>query len=342
VEPEGAIRDEGTVDRSWRHAILPSVTDRPLVSIVTPTLNQGRFIEATIRSIRAQTYDHFEHIVVDGGSTDDTLDILERHRPAYDLRWISEPDHGMYDAVNKGLRLAKGEIVCYLNSDDLYVPWTLETVVRRLAAEPNAMLVYGDVINVDDETRDEHFRLMPAFDLERLRSVWPLPQPAVFWRRAVSDQLQGFDASLQYVGDWDFFIRAGERFPVRKVDEFLAIERRHGASKTIGQADPMQAETVRMLGRTPAGSPGGRLRQRIRRIEALAARRLVWVRFLERVLRGRKRGAWGQLLRATDVHVSVWRLAIGFIPGTPRRWKADAVSTDVDWLEGTMGSGGRT
>ena len=121
------------------------MTDRPLVSIVTPTLNQGRFIEATINSIRAQTYDHFEHIVVDGGSTDETLDILAATRaPTHALAVGARP--GMYDAVNKGMRLASGEILAYLNSDDLYFPWTLETVVEAFGGHPEADVLFGETL----------------------------------------------------------------------------------------------------------------------------------------------------------------------------------------------------
>src|SRR4030067_3134955 len=94
--------------------------DLPLVSIITPSLNQGEFIEETILSVKNQTYENIEHIIVDGGSTDDTLNILKKYAGSYRMRWLSEPDNGMYQAINKGMRLANGEILAYLNSDDLY------------------------------------------------------------------------------------------------------------------------------------------------------------------------------------------------------------------------------
>src|SRR5690349_9655830 len=101
----------------------------PLVSIVTPSLNRVDLIESTLRSVRSQSYPNVEHIVVDGGSTDGTLEVLRRYEGTYGLRWMSEPDQGMYDAINKGLAMARGEILAYLNTDDLYLPWTIDTVV---------------------------------------------------------------------------------------------------------------------------------------------------------------------------------------------------------------------
>ena len=110
--------------------------ERPLVSIVTPTLNQGDFIEDTLRSVREQTYDAIEHIVVDGGSTDRTTAILKEHAVAGRLTWTSGPDTGMYDAVNRGLARSRGDILAYLNSDDLLLAWAVQAVVDRSSGSP--------------------------------------------------------------------------------------------------------------------------------------------------------------------------------------------------------------
>ncbi len=117
----------------------------PLVSIVTPTRDQGPYIEQTLRSVAGQTYPRIEHIVVDGGSTDGTHAILARHAAARGLVWWSEPDDGMYQAVNRGFARANGEILAYINSDDLYFPWSVEVAVRALQAGPD--LVYGDALH---------------------------------------------------------------------------------------------------------------------------------------------------------------------------------------------------
>src|SRR4030042_1239734 len=119
----------------------------PLVPIVPPSLNKGRFIEETILSIKNQTYPRIEHIVIDGGSTDETLDILRKYGDS--LVWISEPDKGMYDASNKGITMAKGEILGWLMADDTYMPWAVETAVRFLVENPDVVMVYGKCPFID-------------------------------------------------------------------------------------------------------------------------------------------------------------------------------------------------
>ena len=125
------------------------MSELPLVSIVTPTFERAHFIERTIRSVAGQSYPHVEHIVVDGASKDGTAALLERCATQYNLRWVSEPDRGMYDAINKGLRMARGEIVAYLNSDDLYFPWSVERVVDAFRQDIATDLVYGDALRID-------------------------------------------------------------------------------------------------------------------------------------------------------------------------------------------------
>src|SRR4029078_7097043 len=126
--------------------------------------------------IRAQTYDHYEHIVVDGGSTDATLDILRAQEDSYPMPWQSEPDRGMYDAINKGMRQATGEILCYLNSDDLFFPWTLETVVAAFEADPSADLVIGAVLGLREDVRGD-IRFQTPYRFDFLRYASSLVQP---------------------------------------------------------------------------------------------------------------------------------------------------------------------
>ena len=126
-------------------------TEAPLVSIVTPSLNQGPFIEETIRSVLGQDHPRLEHIVVDGGSTDETIRILERYRSR--LRFVSEPDAGQAAAINKGFRSSKGEILAWLNSDDVYEPGAVSAAVAFLGERPDLMLVYGDATLMDAQGR---------------------------------------------------------------------------------------------------------------------------------------------------------------------------------------------
>jgi glycosyltransferase involved in cell wall biosynthesis len=316
------------------------VTARPLVSIVTPTLNQGGFIEATIRSIRGQTYDHYEHIVVDGGSTDGTLDILARLDGTYPMRWLSEPDRGMYDAVNKGMRLAMGDILCYLNSDDLFFPWTLETVVEAFAAHPEADFIHGDVLNVDDDTARQILYLEPPFDRGHVQSSGGLAQPAVFWRRSAFERVNGLDASLRFVGDLDYWLRAAEGSSFRKVNEFLAIERNHRGTLREGSEAPMMAE-ISMVRRRHAPLTTGQ--RRWNSVKGALWRR-AWFRWywLEFLVQASLPSAlrvpyWRRLLAAGHTRISKRRvLVMLLVPIGGRRLRSDLVAPDRFWLEPPM------
>src|SRR5262245_55752007 len=193
------------------------MTDRPLVSIVTPSLNQAATIRQTLQSVREQSYPNIEHIVVDGGSTDGTLEIL-RDEAGPDVRWSSGPDSGMYDAINKGFAQARGDILAYLNTDDSYFPWTVETAVRTLDAHPLAGFVFGDllVLWADGKLQlDFH----SPFRLAYLRRYAFLAQPTVSFRRSVWAQVGPFDESLQLLGDCEYWLRISEHFPGQKVNE---------------------------------------------------------------------------------------------------------------------------
>lgn len=214
----------------------------PLVSVVTPSYNQGAYIAETIRSIGEQDYPNIEHIIVDGGSTDETLDVIRRHEEAYDLRWISEPDGGMYEAVNKGLRMARGEILAYLNSDDRYFPWTVSTAVRELTAHREVGFVFGDAFNVDDNAESGLMYFFPPFRLRYMGRSGVIAQPTVFWRRSVYEDCGGFDESLEFVADCDYWLRISERYRARKVNEVLAIERNHPAAKRLAQTASVHGE----------------------------------------------------------------------------------------------------
>ena len=250
--------------------------EEPLISIVTPTLNQGRFIEATIRSIPGQTYRRFfEHIVIDGGSSDETLAILRRHEGTYPMRWISEPDEGMYDAVNKGLRLASGDILTYLNSDDLYFPWTLGTVAAAFAADPQPDLVFGDAISVHLGTSVQRLALLLPFDRRSLTVMHSLAQPAVMWRRSLLERVGSFDPGLRFVGDLDYWLRATEHGRIRHIDEVLAVELIHGGNLSQRAAAEMTAEDLRMRARHGGGPAASRaVRRRATLRSSLAASRL--------------------------------------------------------------------
>lgn len=218
---------------------------QPLVTVVTPSWNSTEFIERTIQSIRNQTYKNIEFIVVDGGSTDGTVEMIKRHADAV-TSWISEPDSGMYDAINKGMRQARGEILAYLNSDDFYYPGTLDFVARYFADHPDVDLLYGDLNFVDAYDRVLFRQSYPSFRLQRFRSMRhaAIGQPAAFWRRSLWERVGEFDASLKMASDFDFFIRAGETGRLAHVPSILAAFRMHGSSMTQRQLEVSHAEVA--------------------------------------------------------------------------------------------------
>lgn len=221
----------------------------PLVSIVTPVLNRAGSIERCLASVQRQSYGRIEHIVVDGGSTDGTLEILDRHGSRSAFRWITEKDYGMYDAINKGMRLANGQILAYLNSDDLYLPWTVASAVKGL--RPNVDLVYGDlgILQMRPDLRPASFYLQfyRNFDLRYYSFVGTIAQPTVFWRRSVVDRIGLFDPEYCLIGDCEYWLRAarhGAQFA--HIAEVMAVQLDHAAALRWTQAARLEDEFVRL------------------------------------------------------------------------------------------------
>ena len=225
---------------------------RPLVSIVTPSLNQGRFLREAIESVRAQTHEPVEHIVVDGGSTDDTLEILQGYE---DVRWVSEPDRGQSHALNKGFATARGEVLGWLNADDHYLPDAVAGGVRALE-ETGAGLVYADVTRVnDDGVNPRRIRSRPTWDLwTELNAGCGVFSPSVFFTREAFEAAGGLDESLHLTMDYDLWLRIGKRYPVRHVDAVWSVQRIHDDAKTVSQRDEFWPERLKVSRRH-----GGRL-----------------------------------------------------------------------------------
>ena len=308
----------------------------PLVSIITPTLNQASFIEATLCSVMGQTYPAVQHIVVDGGSRDGTQEILERYEGRYDLKWSSGPDSGMYDAINRGMALAEGTILAYLNSDDLYLPWTIETVVRRFGQDRDADVVYGDALLLDERTRRARVAFYPPLAPNAMLRGGFLVQPTVFWRREAYDAVSGFDETLQFVGDLDYLIRLARSHRFAKVDEILAVERQHAAAKTSAFLTEVLAEANEVRSKHETDLVSVRSAATVR-ASAWAWRRWAWLRFLvaSRV-RHRDAGAWSRFLEAAKPSMSTWRVAIVQVPFIGWRFADGAIAPSPDWLDGLV------
>jgi glycosyltransferase involved in cell wall biosynthesis len=206
----------------------------PLVSIVTPSFNKGPYIEETLLSVRNQTYPRIEHIVIDGGSTDETLSILKKH--SSDISWISEPDKGQSDAINKGWRRAHGEIIAYLNADDTYLPDAVETAVNYFLKHPETRMIYGDGILSDEKGRFLANFSAGAFDLQNLVFCRDnILQPAVFLRKSVFETVGDVDVDLHLAMDLDYWIRTGIRYPVTYIPVPLATAKIYLDAKSSAQ-----------------------------------------------------------------------------------------------------------
>jgi glycosyltransferase involved in cell wall biosynthesis len=213
--------------------------DLPVVTIVTPSFNQGGFIRATIESVLAQEYPRLEYIVMDGGSTDQTAAIAAEYGSR--LTWISEKDRGQAHAINKGFQRAKGDIVAWLNSDDLLLPGAVAKAVAAFAAAPpRTGAVYGEGYTMDREGRiTGRFPATEPFNLWKLAylSDYVLQQSA-FMRRTAVAEIGWLDEDLQYALDWDLFIRLGKRFGLYYFPEYLGVLREYQEAKSFagGQA----------------------------------------------------------------------------------------------------------
>lgn len=206
-------------------------SDKPLVSIITPSYNQGKFIEETIQSVLTQDYPYIEYIVVDGGSTDNTLEILKKYRDR--LKWISEPDRGQSDALNKGFAMAQGDILAWLNSDDTYLPGAISKIVNYIREHPSANLVYGRTLLIDETGKVVGVAETGPADYEKLAVLNLICQPSTFFRKEAWDEAGGVNPQLRYTMDHDLWIRMAKKTSLDYIEEFLSTYRLHGESKTM-------------------------------------------------------------------------------------------------------------
>ncbi|MGP8247258.1 MAG: glycosyltransferase family 2 protein [Bryobacteraceae bacterium] len=222
---------------------------QPLVTIVTPSLNQGEFIRATIESVLAQEYPSIEYLIMDGGSTDRTASIAAEYSTR--LVWTSDKDRGQSHAINKGFLRARGDIVAWLNSDDLLLPGAVAAAVRALQQAEPAGAVYGEGYLTDRSGLSR--RRFPATDRFNLWKLTYLSdyilQPAAFFRRAALETVGWLDESLHYAMDWDLLIRLGKKFGLAYTPEYLAALREYPEAKSFSGGRARVAEIRRVLER---------------------------------------------------------------------------------------------
>lgn len=208
----------------------------PKITIITPSFNQGKFIEQTINSVLGQEYPNLEYIVIDGGSTDNTVSILKKYGKK--IKWVSEKDKGQSDAINKGLKMATGDIVAWLNSDDYYLPGTLKRVAGYFASHPQAMWLSGDYQVIDEKGKDIHgFVVSYKRFLRRFSSFGMLSfanyiiQPSTFWRKEAMEEVGLINEGYRYCMDYDFWLRLMKKYPLHNIPDPLSAFRIHGESK---------------------------------------------------------------------------------------------------------------
>lgn len=226
-----------------------------MVSIVTPSYNQGRFIEETILSVKNQDYPNIEHIIVDGGSTDNTLEILKKYEGTYNMRWISEPDEGQADAINKGFKIAKGEIIGWLNADDVYLTRdVVRDVVRTFLEKANADVIYGDILEINEDNVPLCvIPSIPFLSVKLLQVINYIAQPTVFFRREITAE-NAIDVSLKYAMDYDYWLRIAKKHKVYHLSRILACIRLHRETKSYSRRCEMIEESEYVRSRYESSS----------------------------------------------------------------------------------------
>jgi glycosyltransferase involved in cell wall biosynthesis len=231
------------------NSMADSTSSYPKISIVTPSFNQAQYIGETIESILSQNYPNLEYLIIDGGSTDGAVDVIRSYEK-YLAYWVSEPDSGQAHAINKGFKRCTGDIVAWLNSDDLYTPGALHAVAEEFSRSPDARWVIGGVVNFDSE----HPAAETAWEFNNVPDLisWVTRecnphQPGIFWKRELLDRYGYLDETWNYCFDAEFWCRliANEVFPA-EIDRVLARFRLHPASKTCASLAAFHSENVRL------------------------------------------------------------------------------------------------
>ena len=217
------------------------------VSIITPSFNQAQFLEQTILSVLNQSYAGIEYIVIDGGSTDRSVEIIQKYqnRLAY---WHSRKDRGHWDAVSKGFQKATGEILHFLNSDDLLVEGAVERIVEAFQRRPEAGMVYGKAKFIDAEGSFIQDYPSGEFDIARVFRTWsnPVPQPSAFLRKEIFDKHRSPDETWPFCADFEYWIRIYSQTKFIYLDEYLACMRLHSAAKSA-RLESVQARELIQL-----------------------------------------------------------------------------------------------
>ncbi len=217
----------------------------PFFTIITPSFNQGKYICRTIQSVLSQDVGRVEYLIFDGGSCDETVSILESFDRS--IRWISEPDKGQAHAVNKGLMAASGEVIGWLNSDDVYYPSALRLVKNFFRQRPDIDILYGMANHIDEKDNVVERYYTEEWNYERLKEVCFICQPAVFFRRSIVGKFGLLDEMLHYCMDYEYWLRIGGKRPFYYLKQIVAGSRLYRESKTLKSSVDVHEEILRMF-----------------------------------------------------------------------------------------------
>ncbi len=264
----------------------------PKISIVTPSYNQGRFLEVTIQSVLDQNYPDLEYIIIDGGSTDNSVDIIKKYEKHLSY-WISEKDDGQADAINKGIRRSTGEIIGWLNSDDTYVKGAFLKVIGAFKKNPDCIVVHGDRILIDADNHVVGWTALPPFNPQCYG--FNVCSETAFWRRNAMDKIGLLNASLRFAMDLEFFSRLYQVGLFCKIDDYLGCFRCHPDNKSstiwsVGQTEA-EREWKRLFGAEnenwSVGPPSSEVRHKLAFLRCLKLLGIPYIQYRLQLLKRR-------------------------------------------------------
>lgn len=244
---------------------MPDGSEWPCISIVTPSYNQSEFIEETIRSVLLQGYPNLEYIIIDGGSTDSSIEIIKKYQNYFSY-WVSEPDKGPADAINKGWQKTSGEIIAYLNSDDLYLPRALADIAEAFHQNPNTKAICGNELKIDREgfvLAESNQKDVSRLSLLNLNFI---SQPSTFIKKTLLDSIGGINLSIKYTFDFELWLRVTRSSSIKSIPNLLSVTRWHNDTITRTKRSNIGSELVVVITREMKVYPDGLTSQEKRKI----------------------------------------------------------------------------
>lgn len=223
---------------------------QPLVTIITPSYNQVKFLPATYESVVSQDYPNIEYFIIDGGSTDGSAELIKKWAVQKNSRiswWISEKDSGQADAINKGFARANGEIVAWLNSDDIYMVGAIRKAVEILNADPNLGMIFSNVFSNNADGEFINAMVYGDWGLEELMAFNFIGQPGIFMRKAALDKVGGLDLTYNLLLDHQLWLRIARQYPIKHTEDFFAAARMHPAAKNMSQTAGYGKEALEIV-----------------------------------------------------------------------------------------------